>query len=92
MMARLGHCGLALLRSLDLLACTIWLCLLYPFGWADKPTGREMISSYVGRAAFNGHRWARRPAVAIDWLFMRLGEGPDHCLRAYLFYSRLDEV
>lgn len=90
-MRRLIHCLLAIFRSLDLLACTIWLCLLYPFGLADRPTGREMISSYVGRGAFNGHRWAIRAAKVIDWLFVRLGEAPEHCLRAFNFYRRLDE-
>ena len=91
MLTRIGHCTLAMLRALDLLACTAWLCLLYPFGLADRPTGREMVSSYVGRGAFHGRRWAIRAAAVIDWLFLHLGEAPDHCLRAYLFYSRLDE-
>lgn len=90
MFARLGHCTLAMLRVLDLLACTSWLCLLYPLGLADRPTGRELISSYVGRGAFNGHRWAIRWAGLIDRAASWLGDGPDHCLRAYLFYSRLD--
>jgi len=91
MLVRLGHCALALLRALDLLVCTIWLCLLYPFGVADKPTGRELISSYVGRAASNGMAWGLRAAAVIDWCAVKLGDRPDHCLRAYLFYSRLDE-
>ena len=87
---RAGHCVLPLLRAIDLLACTVWLSLLYPFGLADRPTGRETISAYVGRAAFNGTRWGRRTARMIDWAALRLGDGPGHCFRAYLFYGRLD--
>lgn len=88
---RLVHCVLPMLRALDLLGCTIWLSLLYPFGLADRPTGRETVSAYVGRAQFNGTAWGRRVGGIIDWVAERLGDEPGHCLRAYLFYRRLEE-
>lgn len=91
MLRRLGFCALAMFRALDLLACTIWLSLLYPFGLADRPTGRQLISGYVGKAAHNGMPWGRRMARLIDWLAMRFGDKPDHCQRAFLFYSRLED-
>lgn len=91
MIRRAGHCILPLLRSLDILACTIWLSCLYPFRLAARPSGREMISSYVGEAQFNGHRWAKRAAAVIDWCAMRLGDKPDHCLRAFHHYQFLDD-
>lgn len=43
-----------LLTVLDLLACTAWLSLLQPFGLADRPTGRQLVNGYVGKAAFHG--------------------------------------
>lgn len=92
MIRRFGHCILPLLRSVDLLACTIWLSVLYPFGLADRPTGRETISSYVGKAQFNGMAWGRRMARVIDWCALQLGDEPDHCLRAYLFYRPLERA
>ena len=78
-MTRLKASAWALLIALDVLVCTLWLAPLHLFGLADQPTGRQMISGYVGKAAFNGHRWARLPERLIDALF---GEG--HCLRSYL--------
>jgi hypothetical protein len=90
MLAKFGFCALALSRALDVLACAVWLSVLYPFGLADRPTGRETISAYVGTAAANGMRWGVRMARAIDWLAERLGDKPDHCARAYEFYGRLE--
>jgi hypothetical protein len=81
----------ALLKALDILACTVWLAPLYVVGLADRPSGRQMISSYVGRAAHNGHRWGLRAAGTIDFLARLLGDGPDHCRRAYLSYRGLDD-
>lgn len=81
-----------MLRALDILGCTIWLSLLYPFGLADRPTGRQLVSGYVGKAAFNGAPWGHRAAAVIDWSASRLGDGPDHCLRAYLFWRVLEDV
>lgn len=91
MIARLGTSIMALLKALDILACTIWLAPLYVFGLADRPSGRQMISSYVGLAASNGHRWAKRAAAVIDWAFELMGDKPDHCRRAYLHYRGLDQ-
>lgn len=90
MIRRIGHCILPLLTALDLLLCTIWLSLLYPFGLADRPTGRQLVSGYVGKAAFHGQPWGIRMARWIDWAAARLGDGPNHCLRAYAFWKRLE--
>ncbi len=89
-LTRCGHCILPLLRAIDILACTVWLSLLYPFGLADRPTGRQLISGYVGKAAFHGAPWAIHAARILDWGALKLGDGPDHCLRAYLFWKRLE--
>jgi len=83
---RLGHSLCALFRALDIRACAVWLSALYPFGLADRPYGRETISSYVGRAQFNGMAWGIRAAIVVDWLAQRVGEPPGHCRRAYDFY------
>lgn len=87
---RLWESTIAVLRALDLLACTLWLAVLYPLGLADKPTGRHMISSYVGKAALNGMPWAIRAERVIDWLAELVGDGPNHCRRAYMFYKVLE--
>lgn len=91
MMARLRQSVWALLIAIDILACTVWLAPLYVLRLADKPSGRQMISSYVGRADFNGHRWARRAAAAIDWMAEMLGSGPSHCHRAWIKYDGRDD-
>lgn len=89
-LTRCAHCFLPLCRAIDILLCTIWLSLLYPFGLADRPTGRQLISGYVGKAAFHGQRWGLRVGAIIDWLATLVGDEPDHCLRAYLFWRRLE--
>lgn len=91
MIRRMGECILPLLRAFDILCCTIWLASLYPFGLASRPSGREMISSYIGEAQHNGHRWAARAAAVIDWIAMKLGDRSDHCLRAFRRYQFLDD-
>lgn len=88
---RARDCILPLLRALDILACTIWLSCLYPLGLADKPTGREMISSYVGEAAYNGMTWAKCASAVIDRLAILLGDKPQHCYRAFVHYQFLDD-
>lgn len=90
-LTRCGHCVLPMLRALDILACTVWLCALYPFGLADRPTGRQLVSGYVGKAQFFGAPWGIRAARAIDRLAAMAGDGPDHCLRAYHFWKRLEQ-
>lgn len=87
---RLGQSALALLRAVDILLATVWLSLLYPFGLADKPSGRQMISSYIGWAEANSHRWAIIAGWLIDRAAMVLGDRPGHCLRAYRHYKGLD--
>lgn len=84
MKARLSASALAILIALDVLLCALWLSALHPFKLAGKPTGRQLVSGYVGLARINGHRWARIAAAVIDWIFERLGDGPDHCRRVYL--------
>jgi hypothetical protein len=81
----------AMLKAIDILLCTIWLAPLYICNLADKPSGRQMISSYVGQADFYGTRWGRRAAAFIDWGAKLLGDEPDHCRRAFLAYRDLDD-
>ncbi|MXO73589.1 hypothetical protein [Alteraurantiacibacter buctensis] len=83
MKARLATSAMALLIALDVLLCTLWLIPLYVAGLASRPTGRQLISGYVGKARLNGHRWARVAGAVIDWIFARLGDGPAHCTRVY---------
>lgn len=90
MTRRIGVATLALLRAIDILLCTLWLAPLYVFDLADRPSGRQMISSYIGKAAANGHYWAQAAAEVIDGVFEALGDRPDHCRRAYLHYRGLD--
>ncbi len=59
-------------------------------GLADRPTGRQVISAYVGKAANNGMSWGRRCSKIIDWLAIKVGDGPDHCKRAYEYYLPVD--
>lgn len=80
----------AVCRSLDILICTLWLAPLYVLGLSDRCTGRQMISSYIGRAASNGHRWALLPERVIDTIFAALGDGPNHCRRAFKHYEDKD--
>jgi len=86
--------ALGILRGLlmlaDIMLCFAWLAPLYLIGgerWAARPNGHQMVSAYIGRAAINGHRWARRAARIIDWTFERLGDRPDHCARAARHYA-----
>ena len=91
MIDRLGHVLLAFGRAIDILLCVVWLGPLYLVGLASRPSGRQMISSYVGEAAYNGHRWGRRAAAVIDWTFEKLGDGPNHCHRAFVNYQFFDD-
>ena len=70
---------------LDVIACTLWLSPLYLLGLADKPTGRELISSYVGRCAISGAAWALIAEQIIDALFWW---DEAHCRATYLKYGR----
>ncbi|MDQ4421477.1 hypothetical protein OOT33_13700 [Sphingobium sp. DEHP117] len=75
LLRRIGDVVQGLLIVIDIAVCYIWLAPLYLVGLADRPTGRQMISSYVGRAALNGHRWARIAARVIDAVM-----GKSHCI------------
>lgn len=88
---RKQQCALALLKALDILGCTIWLSPLYIVGLADRPTGRRMISSYVGMAAANKHFWAIALEGIIDAGAQLFGDRPAHCARAYRHYRGLDQ-
>lgn len=89
MIRRLLHILRALLALADSALCLAWLAPLYLASprWASRPTGHQMISAYVGRGAINGHHWALRAEVVIDWIFERLGDRPDHCRRAARHYA-----
>lgn len=89
---RLRQSAFAVLVTLTILLCTIWQGALYPFGLASKPSGRRMTSSFVGEAAFNGHRWAKVATAVIDRMFLMLGDKPGHCHRAYINYGTQDEL
>ena len=54
---------------LDIIACTLWLSPLYLVKLADRPTGRQVISAYVGAAAINGMKWALFAEKLINTLF-----------------------
>lgn len=88
---RLKHSGFAILISLDILLCTIWQAVLYPLGLASKPSGRRMISSFVGEAAHNRHRWGIALAAILDRVFLWMGDRPDHCGRAFINYQNMDD-
>lgn len=75
---------------MDIVACYLWLSPLHLLGLADCPTGRQLISAYVGKGAYNGRPWAIRFARIIDWLAYKVGEGEQHCKRAYEFYLPVD--
>ena len=91
MIGRLKVAAFAFLRSIDILFCTIWLAPLYVVGLADRPSGRQMISSYVGKAASNGHYWGIAAEGVIDAIAEAFGDRPGHCLRAYLHYREIDQ-
>lgn len=74
----------AFLILIDEIACFIWLAPLYIVGLADKCTGRQLISSYVGRAAINCMPWALRAEKVINFLIFWQS---DHCRRAARHYA-----
>lgn len=82
---------LAVLIAANILFCAIWQGILYPFGLASKPSGRRMISSFVGEAQFNKRWWGNMLGPVIDKLFELIGTGPNHCINSYLRYGHLDD-
>jgi hypothetical protein len=91
MIGRLLESLIAILRATDIWLCTWWLAPLYVLGLADKPSGRQMISSYIGKGQVYGRAWARIAGGIIDRAAMLLGDKPNHCLRAYRHYRGLDQ-
>jgi hypothetical protein len=89
--ARLNTSIWALLKATDTFVLALIQLVLYPLNLCDAPTGRRMISSYVGRAAFNGRRWAQIVGALIDRGATLLGDAPDHCYRMFRFYEGLDD-
>lgn len=87
-MIRLRGVFWAWLRVADIVLCTLWLSPLYLIGLADRPTGTQMISVYVGKAALNKVPWGLRAAAVIDRAAEWLGDQPHHCIRAYGAYLR----
>lgn len=69
---------------LDIIACTLWLSPLYLFKLADRPTGRQIISAYVGAAAINGTRWRLIAEKIINTIFFW---DEDHCRKCYYKYG-----
>lgn len=69
---------------LDIIACTLWLSPLYLIKLADRPTGRQIISAYVGAAAINGMKWALIAEKIINALFFW---DKDHCRQTYYKYG-----
>lgn len=74
MIRRVAHVLRAALIVLDIIACFLWLAPLYMVGLASRPTGRQLISAYVGRAAINRQRWALTVEKIIDSVV-----GAGHC-------------
>ena len=82
MIARLKlwiHAGLI---ALDQLAYVLLVGPWYVIGLAACPSPYETISSFTGRRANAGQRWAIVAQVAIDRLFEALGSPPGHCQRS----------
>lgn len=88
---RLRQSLFALLVTFTIAICTVWQGVLYPFGLASKPSGRRMTSSFVGEAAHNGRRWGIILAAIIDCVFLKLGDKPQHCHRAFINYGAQDD-
>lgn len=73
--------------TLQILICLDQLGHVWIAGWfyvwlgrGKCPNADETISSWVGRRAEAGKRWALVAAAVIDWLFSLLGQ-ENHCRR-----------
>ena len=81
-MRRLRDVAQQLLVSIDQLAQVVLVGAAYLLRLTDVcPSADETISSYVGRGAIAGRRWALIAERIIDLLFVQLGEEPGHCRR-----------
>ncbi|ARS29090.1 hypothetical protein [Sphingomonas sp. KC8] len=81
MIRRLTRWLWALAVSLDQLAHVLLSGPKYLLLGGPAPNPDETISSKVGRMAVAGKRWALIAEAVIDWIFIRLGDGPGHCRR-----------
>lgn len=82
MKARLLAWAHAWLVALDQIAFVSLAGWFYLFGRAQCPSPYETISSYTGRMADAGMRWALVAQPLIDRLFEVLGSPPGHCQRS----------
>lgn len=81
-MRRLRNVVQQLLVSIDQLAQVVLVGVAYLLHLTEVcPSADETISSYVGRGAIDGRRWALIAERVIDRLFVLLGEAPGHCRR-----------
>ncbi len=81
-MRRLRDVIQQVLVSIDQLAQVLLIGAAYLLHLTDTcPSADETISSYVGRGAIRGRRWALIAEAVIDRLFVLLGEAPGHCRR-----------
>ena len=70
-----------LLVAVDQLVYILIAVPIYVVAGGATPSADETISSRVGRAAIEGHRWGLVLEAIIDRLFILLGARPDHCRR-----------
>ena len=82
MLDRLKLCARAWLVALDQLAFVTIVSLFAIVRLAPVPSPYETISSFVGRRANAGARWAAIAQRWIDDLFQLLGSRPGHCQRS----------
>lgn len=83
MTARLKLWTWQLLLAIDQLAHVLVCFGTYVLlGRGACPSADETISSRVGRAAVKGRRWALLAERIINWIFVRLGDAPNHCRRS----------
>jgi len=59
-------------------------------GFADKPSGRQMISTYVGGALVANRKWAYYAAAIIDYFAYLITGKRDHCLLSYERFGQYD--
>ncbi len=89
MIARFRRWLREILISIDQLLHVLFGGPKYLLRGGPVPSTDETLSSKVGRRAIAGARWALIAEWVIDWLFVQLGEVPDHCQR--MIEVRCDE-
>lgn len=83
MLRRLLEIWIAFLVLLDAIVCYFCIAPLYLFNVASKPTGTQLISSYIGEAYLNNMRWSIIPNLLINTLFLN----KNHCVESYKKYG-----